>query len=73
MYYFNTLKDLLNEFSYSWYYPDYDILKCEDGYSLNKLFIAPDKVTYKTEAWTISPKAYADFERFYEFLQTTDG
>lgn len=67
----SSFKDLLNEIGYSWEYPAYDLVKHEDGYELNKLFITQDRVTYKMEEWTLAPGVYEELERFYNFLQGT--
>jgi hypothetical protein len=68
-----TFKELLNQILWSWEYPNYDLVKHEDGYELNKLFIKKDRATYKLEFWNLAPGVYEDVERFYEFLRSTKG
>ena len=64
-----TFKDLMSEVSYSWDY-DYEIIKTKEGhYSLNKLYIAPEYVTYKMDCYDLAPGVFAKFEKFYELLQ----
>ena len=67
-----NFKELLNEIVWSWDFPSYNFQKHEDGYSLNKLFIQRNKVTYKCQEWTLAPGVYEDFERFFEFLKSTN-
>ena len=68
----SSFKELMNEITWSWDYPLYDIEKHEDGYSLNKLFISRNRVSYKTESWELAPGVYREFERFYRFLESTN-
>lgn len=67
-----NFKELLDEIAWSWQYGVYELEKHEDGYSLNKLFITRDRVTYKLENWELAPGVYEDLERFYEFLKSTE-
>lgn len=68
----NSFKELLAEISWSWEYPHYDLERTEDGnFVLNKLYITPTEVAYKTELYTLAPGVFMDLERFYTFLQTT--
>lgn len=67
-----SFKELLCEISWSWEYPMYDLVDEGDGFSLNKLFITPTRVTYKTERWELAPGVYEDVRRFYEFLKSTE-
>lgn len=72
-YQLNSFKDLLNEIAWSWEYPNYNLIKTEGGnYSLNKLYITPERATYKTDTWEITEEIFKDVERFYEFLQSTE-
>lgn len=67
-----TFKDLFYEISYSYDYSQYDFIKHDDGtYSLNKLYITPTTVSYKTSNWNLAPKVFKQFEEFYEFFQST--
>lgn len=67
---FTSFKELLNEISWSWQYPDYKFEKTNNGgYALNKLYISEKEVTYKMEKWTIHPQAWLDFVRFTKFLE----
>lgn len=68
---FNSFKELLNEIGYSWEFPSYDFIKHDDGYELNKLFITPTRVSYKTEEWELAPGVYEEFEKFVAFLNST--
>lgn len=60
--------ELMNEFCYSYDYPNYQITHHGDGYNINKLYIEPDQVTYKTSRWVLAPGVYAEFEAFVNFL-----
>ena len=69
----SSFKELMNEIGYSWEYPMYDLVKHSDGhYSLNKLYIEPDRVSYKTSNWYLTEEAFAEFEAFYNFLEMLD-
>lgn len=69
----SSFKELLNEICWSWEYPRYQIIKYKDGnYSLNKLYIEPDRVSYKTDNWVLAPGVFKEFEEFVEFLERTD-
>jgi len=68
-----SFKELLGEISWSWDYPKYDFVRYSDGsYSLNKLHIEPDRVSYKTESWLLAPGVFEEFEVFVDFLERTD-
>jgi hypothetical protein len=68
-----SFKELLNELSWSWQFPTYDLERDEDGnFYINKLYINPEKVTYKTDSYELAPGVFKDLERFYDFLKTTD-
>lgn len=69
----SSFKELMNEIAWSWNHPEYEIIKTEDGYNLNKLYIEPDCVSYKTDNWYLAPGVYEQFERFVEFIETTEG
>lgn len=63
-----TFKELMDEVSYSWDH-NYEIHKTEEGnYVLNKLYISPTLVTYKTWSWDLSPGVFEKFEKFMELL-----
>ena len=65
----SSLKDLLNEFCYSWDFPQYDLVKTKSGnFVLNKLCITPERVTYKTEEWILTPGVFAQVEALYFLL-----
>jgi hypothetical protein len=64
----SSFKELMNEISWSWNYPEYEFIKYDGGYVLNKLYIEPDCVKYKTDTWYLSPGVYEDFEAFLRFL-----
>jgi len=65
-----TFKEFMNDVAYSWDYPNYDIIKYNDGsYSLNKLYIEPTHAHYKTETWEISPEVFEQFEAFVRLLE----
>ena len=69
----DTFKDLMNEIVYSWEYPTYDLQKDSDGnFYLNKLYISPTEVSYKTSNYNLAPGVFEDLERFYRFLQSTN-
>lgn len=68
----DTFGELFGEICWSYEYPNYQLTKRNDGYSLNKLFITKNEATYKTELWELGPGVFEDLERFYEFLQTVD-
>lgn len=64
-----SFKELLNEIAWSWEYPSYDLEKTEEGhFSLNKLYIAPDHASYKTQMWNLGPGVFAEVEAFYNLL-----
>lgn len=64
----NTFRELMNEINWSWEEP-HEIISHGDGtYSLNKLFIAPTYVNYKTESYELSEGAYNDFVIFWRLL-----
>lgn len=66
----DSFKELLNEFCWSYQYPMYTIIKDGDmGYSINKLYIRRDYVTYKTDRWLLAPGVFDEFTEFYNFLQ----
>lgn len=64
----STFRELMDEVTWSWEQA-YEIHKHEDGYSLNKLYIKPTEVTYKTSSWELAPGVFEKFERFYALLQ----
>lgn len=65
-----NFKELMNELGYSWNYPQHDIVKHSDGtYSLDKLYIEPDRVSYKTDNWVLAEGVFEEFESFYNFLE----
>ena len=69
----NSFKELLTEICWSFEYPRYDFIKYKDGgYCLNKLYIERERVSYKTDNWILAPGVFEEFEKFYEFLQSTD-
>jgi hypothetical protein len=67
-----SFEDLLNEFCWSYEFPSYKFIKDEKGnFYLNKLYIAPDHMSYKTTYWNLAPGVFKHVERFYEFLLST--
>ncbi len=65
----SSFKDLMNELSYSWSYPEYDLEKLKDGtFLLNKLHITPIQASYKMESWGITPEVFAQLEKLYFLL-----
>lgn len=65
-----TFKDLMTEIAWSYNYPQYDFIKHSDGnYSLNKLYIEKDRVSYKTDNWVLAEGVFEEFEAFYTILQ----
>lgn len=67
----NNFKELMNEIGYSWNYPNYDLIYIENEqlFIINKLYIKPDSVTYKTHNWELAPGVFEDMIKFYEFLK----
>lgn len=69
----NSFKELLNEIGYSWEYPNYDFIKDREGnFILNKLYIEPGRVSYKTSNYSITNKVFEEVGKFYNFLQSTE-
>ncbi len=70
----SSFQELLNEILWSWEFPNYRLEKDEKGnFYLNKLYIAPDHVSYKTENWELASGVFEHVERFYEFLKSTES
>lgn len=69
-----SFKELLNEIAWSWSYPNHEFIKHSDpeGFTLNKLYITKDRVSYKTDNWILDDGIYEELEAFYEFLQTVE-
>lgn len=64
-----SLKDLMNELANNWNYPTQDILELEEGtYCLGKLYIEPDRVSYKSDSWYLPSNVYEDFQKLYYLL-----
>ncbi len=69
----NNFKELLNEISWSWEFPHYDLQQDgERGFILNKLYITPTEVSYKCELHELAPGVFEDVKRFYDFLKATE-
>lgn len=64
----DTFAELMTEVSYSWD-GSHQIIQDTEGYSLNKLYITPFQVTYKTMTWELASGVYEKFEQFYALLQ----
>jgi hypothetical protein len=63
-----TFKRLMHEISYS-YSDGYDFINHGNGvFCLNKLYIGPDFVSYKTESYTLDPEVYKDFLTFLTLI-----
>lgn len=71
----NSFKELMNEISWSWEYPLYDLHydEKENSFYLNKLYILPDRVSYKCENWELAPGVFEDVKAFYNLLSNTRG
>lgn len=78
MYDIDSFGELINMFCYSYEYPQYQITTYHivDGsrtYSINKLYIEQDKVSYKTEHYSLDPKVFEKFEAFVCILNMITG
>jgi hypothetical protein len=69
-----TFEELLDEISYSWE-PGissesvfcHNIIKEDDEcYSINKLYITPDRCSYKTDNFHLAPGVFEKFVAFYK-------
>ena len=67
-----SFKELLNQFLFVWNYPNTSIIKTDEGYVIDKLYITPESVSYKTETWDLDPTVFHEFERFLAFLDSTE-
>lgn len=68
-----TFADLFAEICWSWE-QKYKIIKHSDvTYSINKLYITPYRVSYKTDNWELAPGVFEKFEQFAKFMETVDG
>lgn len=68
----SNFKELMNQVGFSWDWPKHSIIKTPEGYVLNKLYITPEYVTYKTDTWELEPGVYEQFERFVGFINSTE-
>lgn len=69
----SSFKELLAEICWSYEYPRYDLEKDGDqGFWCNKLYIARDRVSYKTDTWILAPGVFEQVEKFYYFLKSTE-
>lgn len=68
-----SFKELMTEITYSWEYPTYDFHKLsETEYCLNKLYISPTKVCFKTDTYILAPGVWEDFLAFIFLLEYTE-
>lgn len=71
-----TFKDLFEHIVYDWGFDSdkINLYKDEEGnFHINKTYITPEELTYKTERYTISnPLIFKKLEKFYELLQETE-
>lgn len=60
--------DVFDEIAYDWE-SQYGMNKHDDGtYSVNKLYIGPDWMSYKTNNWILAPGVFEKVEKFYNLL-----
>lgn len=60
--------DVFNEIAYDWEL-HYGLTKHEDGsYSVNKLYITPTEMSYKTDRWKLAPGVFDKVEKLYRLL-----
>lgn len=70
-----TFKELMDEIVYSWTWQEYDQLRREvcpetgvPSFTLNKLYISPTEVQYKTENCKLAVGVFDKLEEFYKLL-----
>jgi hypothetical protein len=72
---FGTFKELMNEIAYSMDF-NYDLTEYRDdegnieSYNLNKLYILPTEVSYKTDRWDLAPGVFEKVTEFYKLLNS---
>jgi hypothetical protein len=60
--------EVFNEIAYDWE-SQYGMTKHTDGtYSINKLYIGPDGMSYKTSNWVLGPGVFEKVEKLYNLL-----
>lgn len=69
-----TFNDLMHFIAYDWGHSgEYSLRKMEGGYRINKTYIFPTELRYKTGTYPImNPIVYEKLEKFYELLQVTE-
>jgi hypothetical protein len=66
----SSFAELMNEVSWSYEYPNHPIIKYNNGaYGINKLFISPQLVSYKTDSWLLEDGVFEDFELFVKLVE----
>ena len=66
-------KDIFSEIAYDWEYK-YGLNKHEDGtYSVNKLYITPTEMSYKTSRWLLGPGMFNKVEKLYNLFNTVNS
>jgi hypothetical protein len=65
--------DVFDEIAYDWE-SQYGMTKHSDGtFSINKLYIGPDYMSYKTQHWTLGPGVFEKVEKFYNLLYPSNS
>jgi len=74
-YQIDTFQDLMDEITWNWDSSHYKIIECVDlngkttgTYVLNKLYIHKKRVDYKEHTYTLNPKVYKQFLKFYRLF-----
>ena len=68
-----TFKELMSEIAYSYDYQYNEFSYMGDGeYCLNKLYIGPESVSYKTDYYELAPDVYQKFLVYLELLKDPD-
>lgn len=63
-----TFKELMDWISYDWDY-SYTLKKVDGGFVVNKLYITPTRLTYKTECGELAEGLYEKLEKLYSLLE----
>lgn len=63
-----TFKEVFDWIAYDWDYP-YSLKKDNNGFYINKLYIEPNYVVYKTECYELAPGLFEKVEALYKLLK----
>ena len=65
--------DVFNEIAWDWE-SQYGMTKHLDGsFSINKLYITPTEMSYKTDNWILAPGVFEKVEKFYNLLYPSNS